>query len=71
MFTKGDWKDNRPHGQGSLKTVAGMQYKGGFCRRTGRRTRRQIDKDGNRFEGFFKQGKKKMALLWKQIKTER
>ena len=52
---EGDWKDNRPNGQGTLKTVAGMQYKGGFVDGL---EEVQTDKNGNRFEGFFKQGKK-------------
>lgn len=67
---EGDWKDNRPHGQGSLKTVAGMQYKGGFVDGLEEGQGVQIDKDGNRFEGFFKQGKK-MVLLLKPIRMGR
>ena len=49
----GDWKDNRPNGQGTLKTVAGMQYKGGFVDGLEEGQGVQIDKDGNRFDGFF------------------
>lgn len=47
-----------------------MQYKGGFVDGLEDGQGVQIDKDGNRFEGFFKQGKKD-GPLWKQIKTER
>ena len=46
------------NGEGTLKTVAGMQYKGGFVDGLEEGQGVQIDKDGNRFDGFFKQGKK-------------
>ena len=67
MCTKATGRDNRPHGQGSLKTVAGMQYKGGFVDGLEEGQGVQIDKDGNRFEGFFKQGKKR----WSFVETDK
>ena len=39
-----------------------MQYKGGFVDGLEEGQGVQTDKDGNRFEGFFKQGKR-MVLL--------
>lgn len=47
---------------GNFKTVAGMQYKGGFVDGLEEGQGVQTDKNGNRFEGFFKQGKR-MVLL--------
>lgn len=58
MFMTVTGKTTVPNGQGTLKTVAGMQYKGGFVDGLEDGQGVQIDKDGNRFDGFFKQGKK-------------
>ena len=56
---EGEWKDNKFNGQGTLILTDGTKYKGGFVNglEEGERRSRK-DKNGNRYEGFFKQGKK-------------
>lgn len=63
-------ENNQFNGQGTLIMTDGTKYKGGFVNGMEEGNGIQEDKNGNRYEGFFKQGKNTVLLL-KRIKTEK
>ena len=55
---EGEWASDLFNGQGTLTTIDGTTYKGGFVNGQKEGTCVEIDAQGNRFEGSYLEGRR-------------